>query len=80
MPSTHHTLQADAFDQSTAAMLREVYDKVCVQFVPLARDEHAMRQAIAAAIHGSATRGQRNPERIARFARFKAAELFSMPL
>ncbi len=77
---THHLLEADEFDPDTAAMLREVYDRVCAQFVSLAPDEQTMRDTIAAAIIGSATNGQRNRDRIARFARFKAAEIFSMPL
>jgi hypothetical protein len=72
--------QADAFDPDTAAMLREVYDRVCAQFVSLAPDEKTMRETIAAAVIGIATNGQRNPDRIARFARFKAAEVFSLPL
>jgi hypothetical protein len=70
-------LPTDAFDPDTAAMLRRVYDKVCAQFVSLAPDEQKMRDVIAAAVIGSASNGQRNPDRIMRFARFKAAEQFS---
>jgi hypothetical protein len=39
-----------------------------------------MREAIATAIVGIAANGQRNPERILRYARFKAAEVMSTPL
>lgn len=73
-------LQTDAFDPDTAAMLREVYDRVCTQFVALAPDEQRMRESIATAIIGIAMNGQRNPDRIMRYARFKAAEVFSIPL
>ena len=73
-------LQTDAFDAQTAAMLRQLYDRVCAQFVSLAPDEQRMREVIAAAIIGIVTNGQRNPERILRYARFKAAELLSTPL
>lgn len=73
-------LRTDAFDPDTAAMLREVFDRVCAQFVALAPDEQGMRETIAAAIVGIATNGQRNPDRIMRYARFKAAEVFSTPL
>ena len=72
-------LDTDAFDAETARMLREVYDKVCAQFVPLAPDEQGMREVIAAAVTGIATHGQRNPARISRYARFKAAEHLSAP-
>ncbi len=71
-------LQTDDFDADTAAMLREVYDKVCAQYVSLAPDEQRMREAIAAAILAIAGNGQRKPERILRYARFKAAEQFSL--
>jgi hypothetical protein len=73
-------LRTDAFDPITAAMLREVYDRVCRQFVALAPDEQRMRDTIAAAILGIAANGQRNPDRITRYARFKAAEAFSAAL
>jgi hypothetical protein len=73
-------LATDAFDADTAAMLRDVYDRVCAQFVSLAPDEDKMRDVIATAIVGIASNGQRNPDRIARYARFKAAEAFSVPL
>ena len=73
-------LQTDAFDAQTAAMLRQVYDEVCAQFVSLAPDEQYMREVIATAILGIATNGQRNPNRILRYARFKATELMSTPL
>ena len=70
-------LQTDGFDAETAAMLRQIYDTVCAQYVSLAPDEQGMREAIAAAIEGIARDGQRKPERILRYARFKAAERFS---
>lgn len=73
-------LATDAFDADTAAMLRDVYDRVCAQFVSLAPDEGKMREVIAAAIIGIASNGQRNPDRIARYARFKAAEALSAPI
>jgi len=73
-------LQTDAFDAETAALLRRLYDRVCAQFVSLAPDEERMKKVIATAIIGIATNGQRNPERILRFAQFKAAELLSTPL
>ena len=73
-------LQTDAFDAQTAALLRQLYDTVCAQFVSLAPDEQNMREVIATAILGIATNGQRNPDRILRYARFKAAELMSTPL
>ena len=73
-------LQAHAFDPDTAAMLCEVYDRVCAQFVSLAPDEQAMRETIATAVIGIAMNWQRNPDRIMRYARFKAAEAFSTPL
>ena len=73
-------LQTDAFDAQTAAMLRQLYDRVCAQFVSLAPDEQSMREVIATAIIGIATNGQRKPDRILRYARFKAAELMSIPL
>jgi hypothetical protein len=72
-------LQTDGFDAQTAAMLREIYDEVCAQYVSLAADEQGMREAIAAAIEGIARNGQRKRERILRYARFKAAEMFSAP-
>jgi hypothetical protein len=72
-------LQTDGFDAETAAMLREIYDQVCAQYVSLAPDEEGMRKAIAAAIVGIATNGQRKRDRILRYARFKAAEQFSAP-
>jgi hypothetical protein len=61
-------------------MLQRLYDVVCAQFVSIAPDEQRMREVIATAILGIATNGQRNPERILRYARFKAAELMSTPL
>ena len=73
-------LQTEAFDSDTAVMLRRLYDTVCAQFVSLAPDEQIMQEVIATAILGIATNGQRNPERILRYARFKAAELLSTPL
>ena len=69
-------LQTGAFDAETATMLQGLYDKVCAQFVALAPDEQRMRDVIAAAVIGIATNGQRNPDRILRYARFKAAEAF----
>jgi hypothetical protein len=71
-------LQTDGFDRETAAMLQGVYAKVCAQFVSLAADERAMREVIATAILGIAANGQRNPARIERYARFKAAEQFAV--
>ena len=56
-------LQTDAFDAQTATMLRQLYDRVCAQFVSLAPDEQNMREVIATAILGIATNGQRNPDR-----------------
>ena len=73
-------LQTDAFDAQTAALLRQLYDTVCAQFVSLAPDEQNMREVIATAILGIATNGQRNPDRILRYARFKAAEVMCTPL
>jgi hypothetical protein len=73
-------LQTEPFDPDTAAMLQRLYDVVCAQFVSLAPNEPRMREVIATAIIGIATSGQRNPERILRYARFKAAELMSTPL
>jgi hypothetical protein len=73
-------LQTDAFDPQTAVMLHQLYDRVCAQFVSLAPDESKMKEVIATAILGIATNGQRNPDRILRYARFKAAELVSTPL
>jgi hypothetical protein len=73
-------LQAHAFDSETAAMLHRLYDEVCAQFVSLSPDEQKMRHVIATAIKGIAMNGQRNPDRILRYARFKAAELLSTPL
>lgn len=73
-------LQTEAFDPDTAAMLQRLYEQVCAQFVSIAPDEARMREVIATAIIGIATNGQRNPERILRYARFKAAELMSTPL
>lgn len=72
-------LQTDGFDPETGAMLREIYNTVCAQYVSLAPDEEGMRKAIAAAIEGIAGNGQRKRERILRYARFKAAERFSAP-
>jgi hypothetical protein len=72
-------LQTDAFDADTAAMLRQIYDEVCAQYVSLAPDEQGMRETIAAAIEGIARNGQRKRERILRYARFKTAERFSAP-
>jgi len=73
-------LQTDAFDAETAAMLRQLYERVCAQVVSLALDEPRMRVVIASAIIGIAKNGQRRPDRILRYARFKAAELLSTPL
>jgi len=72
-------LQTDGFDAATAAMLRQIYEEVCAQYVSLAPDEVGMCEAIAAAIEGIARNGQRKRERILRYARFKAAEQFSVP-
>jgi hypothetical protein len=73
-------LQTGPFDAETAEMLRRLHERVCAQFVPLAADERKMREVIATAIVGIATNGQRNPDRILRYARFKAAERFILPL
>jgi hypothetical protein len=73
-------LDTGNFDADTAAMLRELCDSVCAQFVSLALDEQKMREVIATAIIGMATNGQRNPNRIRRYARFKAAEQLILPL
>jgi hypothetical protein len=73
-------LQTETFDPDTAAMLERLYEIACAQFVSIAPDEPRMREVIATAIIGIATNGQRNPERILRYARFKAAELMSTPL
>ena len=73
-------LQTEAFDPDTAAMLQRLYDVACAQFVSIAPNEPRMRDVIATAIICIATNGQRNPERILRYARFKVAELMSTPL
>jgi hypothetical protein len=72
-------LQIDGFNAETAAMLREIYEEVCAQYVSLAPDEQGMRETIAVAVVGIARNGQRKRERILRYARFKAAERFSAP-
>ena len=41
-------LQTDGFDADTAAMLRQIYEEVCAQYVSLAPDEQGMRETIAA--------------------------------
>jgi hypothetical protein len=73
-------LKTHSFDSETARMLHRLYDMVCAQFVPLAADEQKMRSVIATAIVGIARNGQRNPDRILRYARFMAAEHFILPL